>query len=48
MSFLERILEPEVMDDAEDAALYDAMDHAAVNARFVDDLVAFRVPAGDA
>jgi ubiquinone/menaquinone biosynthesis C-methylase UbiE len=47
MSFLERILEPEVMDDAEDAALYDAMDHAAVNARFVDDLVAFRVPAGE-
>jgi SAM-dependent methyltransferase len=36
---LPRVLEPEVMDSAEDAADYDAMDHAAVNAVFVDDLV---------
>ena len=33
---LTRILEPEVMDSAEDAREYDAMDHAAVNAQFVD------------
>lgn len=37
---LARVLEPEVMDTAADAADYDAMDHAAVNRRFVDDLVA--------
>lgn len=38
---LPRILEPEVMDTAEDAADYDAMDHAEVNRRFVADLLAF-------
>ncbi len=38
---LERVLEPEVMDTAEEAADYDAMDHSAVNALFVDDLIAF-------
>ncbi len=32
-----RILEPEVMDTAQDAADYDSMDHAEVNRRFVDD-----------
>jgi ubiquinone/menaquinone biosynthesis C-methylase UbiE len=37
---LERILEPEVMDSAEEAADYDAMDHGEVNQRFVDDLLA--------
>jgi ubiquinone/menaquinone biosynthesis C-methylase UbiE len=37
---LERILEPEVMDTAEEARDYDAMDHAAVNRLFVDDLLA--------
>src|SRR6188474_3100807 len=37
---LPRTLEPEVMDTAEDAREYDAMDHAAVNAVFVDDLLA--------
>jgi ubiquinone/menaquinone biosynthesis C-methylase UbiE len=36
---LHRILEPEVMDTTEDAREYDAMDHAAVNAIFVDDLL---------
>jgi len=30
-----RVLEPEAMDTAEEAAEYDAMDHSAVNARFV-------------
>ncbi len=36
---LERILEPEWMDSQQDAREYDAMDHAAVNAVFVADLV---------
>ena len=40
---LTRILEPEVMDTAEDAHEYDAMDHAAVNAQFVTDLLAVRL-----
>ena len=34
-----RVLEPELMDTAEDASEYDAMDHAAVNAQFVTDLM---------
>ena len=34
---LPRTLEPEVMDSAEEAADYDAMDHSEVNRRFVDD-----------
>jgi ubiquinone/menaquinone biosynthesis C-methylase UbiE len=34
-----RTLEPELMDTAEDAREYDAMDHAAVNAQFVTDLM---------
>ncbi|MCC9606564.1 class I SAM-dependent methyltransferase [Blastopirellula sp. JC732] len=33
-----RILEDEVMDDPQEAAVYDAMDHSAVNAKFVADL----------
>lgn len=37
---LVRVLEPEVMDTPEEAADYDAMDHAVVNARFCDDVVA--------
>jgi len=37
---LDRILEPEVMDSQEEAADYDSMDHADVNRRFIDDLVA--------
>ncbi len=36
---LPRVLEPELMDTAEDAREYDAMDHAAVNAQFVTDLL---------
>lgn len=40
MSALERVLEPEVMDDAQEARDYDAMGHGGVNARFVDDLLA--------
>lgn len=32
-----RILEPEVMDSAEEARDYDEMDHREVNARFADD-----------
>ncbi len=35
---LERILEPEVMDNPSEATSYDAMDHAAPNAAFVDRL----------
>jgi len=35
---LERILEPEYMDDAEEAEEYDAMDHAEPNRAFVDRL----------
>ena len=37
---LTRVLEPEVMDSPDDARDYDSMDHAEVNARFVDDLLA--------
>lgn len=36
---MRRQLEPELMDDAGEAAAYDAMDHAEVNRRFVDDLL---------
>lgn len=36
---LERVLEPELMDDPDEASLYDAMDHSAVNVRFVADLL---------
>ena len=37
---LARTLEPEVMDSTDEARDYDAMDHAAVNRAFVDDLLA--------
>jgi ubiquinone/menaquinone biosynthesis C-methylase UbiE len=37
---LNRILKPEVMDSDDDAREYDAMDHSAVNAQFVTDLLA--------
>src|SRR5437764_12557508 len=37
---LPRTLEPEVMDSAEEARDYDAMDHAAVNRVFVEDFLA--------
>lgn len=39
-SKLTRVLEPEVMDTLEEAHDYDAMDHAAVNASFIADLLA--------
>jgi len=35
---LERVLEPEAMDTAEEAASYDAMDHTEANAAFVERL----------
>ncbi|MCA9051166.1 MAG: class I SAM-dependent methyltransferase [Planctomycetaceae bacterium] len=38
---LTRTPEPEVMDTAEEAADYDAMDHREVNRRFVSDLAEF-------
>lgn len=37
---LVRVLEPEVMNSADEARDYDAMDHGEVNRRFVDDLLA--------
>src|SRR5262245_12083641 len=37
---LARVLEPEVMDTAEEARDYDAMDHSAVNRAFVADFLA--------
>ncbi len=37
---LERVLEPELMDDPDEAEAYDVMDHAEVNRRFVADLLA--------
>src|SRR5262245_47224356 len=40
LPMLKRVLEPEFMDTAEEARDYDSMDHAEVNRRFVDDLVA--------
>jgi ubiquinone/menaquinone biosynthesis C-methylase UbiE len=39
---LPRVLEPEVMDSAEEARDYDAMDHREVNERFVSDFLAFQ------
>jgi ubiquinone/menaquinone biosynthesis C-methylase UbiE len=36
---LARVLEPEVMDDADEAREYDAMDHTTVNRLFVDDFL---------
>lgn len=39
---LSRILEPEIMDSRQEAADYDAMDHAEVNRAFVADLLAAR------
>lgn len=37
----DRVLEPEVMDTAEEARDYDAMDHADVNRRFCDEFLSF-------
>jgi ubiquinone/menaquinone biosynthesis C-methylase UbiE len=41
LKMLQRVLEPEVMDSAEEARDYDAMDHSAVNRVFVADFLAF-------
>src|SRR5262245_2389972 len=38
---LPRVLEPEVMDSAEEARDYDSMDHSAVNRLFVADFLSF-------
>ena len=35
---LPRVLEPEVMDTAEEARDYDTMDHSEVNRRFVAEI----------
>ena len=43
---LERVLEPEVMDTAEEARDYDSMDHAAVNTRFCNDFLQFATFGG--
>lgn len=45
---LPRILEPEAMDSADEAADYDAMDHAEVNRAFVADLLAASPWSGEA
>lgn len=45
-SQIPRTLEPEYMDDPTEAALYDAMDHKAVNECFVNDLLAAGSVAG--
>lgn len=37
---MERVLEPELMDSPTEAIVYDRMDHAEVNRKFVDDLLA--------
>lgn len=36
---IERVLEPEVMDGADEAREYDTLDHSAANEAFVDDLL---------
>jgi ubiquinone/menaquinone biosynthesis C-methylase UbiE len=41
---LPRVLEPEAMDTPDEAREYDAMDHSAVNARFVADFLAAHGP----
>src|SRR5438552_2382340 len=43
---LERILETEVMDSAEEAGDYDTMDHSHVNHLFVSDLLQLRPDIG--
>jgi ubiquinone/menaquinone biosynthesis C-methylase UbiE len=43
---LPRVLEPEVMDSAEEARDYDAMDHSQVNRVFVADFLSFWTGSG--
>lgn len=45
-AMLPRVLEPEVMDSADEARDYDAMDHSGVNRLFVADLIAAFQPGG--
>lgn len=45
---LSRVLEPEVMDTPQEALDYDSMDHTAVNAAFVSDMLAVFPEAVDA
>lgn len=47
MSNLPRVLEPEYMDTEEEAAEYDAMDHAVVNRKFAEDFLATSRPGND-
>src|SRR6187549_1023893 len=44
-TMLTRVLEPEAMDTADEAADYDSMDHSEVNRRFVADFLAALVDA---
>lgn len=44
---IERVLEPEVMDTAEEARDYNAMDHSEVNRVFVDDFLNTGFQSGD-
>ncbi|HMO15935.1 MAG TPA: class I SAM-dependent methyltransferase [Pirellulaceae bacterium] len=46
-SLLQRVLEPEVMDSAEEAQDYNRMDHKTVNDLFVKDLIAAGYAGGD-
>ena len=41
---ISRVLEPEPMETADDVRQYDAMDHSAVNARFVEDFLTAHGP----
>jgi ubiquinone/menaquinone biosynthesis C-methylase UbiE len=43
---LDRVPEPELMDSAQEAEAYDAMDHGSVNQAFVADLLALNPKAG--
>ncbi len=47
LAMLQRVLETEVMDSADEARDYDAMDHVEVNRRFVADLLSTGPIAGE-
>ena len=47
MSNLPRVLEPEFTDTQEEANEYDAMDHVAVNQKFVEDFLTCSRPGND-
>src|SRR4051812_48316065 len=44
IAMLPRVLEPEAMDTPDEARDYDAMDHAAVNGRFIADFLEVHGP----